>query len=762
MTFVAERFGVGLHADAGEALDRLVELALRRNPKRAHLLVSTVLGKHVPTDPRIVHEAGLRLGRAVDDMLCEPPALVLGYAETATALGHCVAEALGAHYLHSTRQASSWVPPVGSFEEAHSHATGHLLVPEDPGLLARTGTIVLVDDEISTGRTALDTIRELQRIRPRDRYLLAALVDLRSSADRARVCADAARLGTTVDVVALASGSVSLPCDFPGRAADFAASRPAVSSVGARRAEMVRVPLRWRVRESGRHGFTPSDIARARAAAHDQAQVLAPAGPRVLVLGTEELMYAPLLLAIELAGRPGLDVRFSSTTRSPVLAVDEPGYPIRTVLAFRTDGGERYAYNIARGFDDIVLVTDTDDTAGLVAALREVCDRVHRLRLPRYAPGPLRGPSFGSYQPDEVGWLLTDLSDVALEAPVEEREEAVQSGGAHYAESLPIEYQPSAEYQALFDVALDESADRIAYAVGLMSELVLDARGPHTVLASLARAGTPIGILVRRWARLRHDLDLPHYAVSIVRGRGIDAAALRFLAAQHDPSTVQFVDGWTGKGAIVRELRSAIAATDPRFSPDLAVLADTGGCVRLYGTREDFLIPSACLNSTVSGLVSRTVRNDRVIAPGRLDGAKFYRDLAPCDVSRRFLDTVSSRFDSVADAVARDWRTLRDSDRTPIWQGWQEVERLSNAYGIGNPNLIKPGVGETTRVLLRRMPWRVLIRPDAVPELGHVLLLAEQRGVPVDEVQGLGYHCVGLIHPAYTRGATGPDGRAVR
>ncbi|HEY7010765.1 MAG TPA: cysteine protease StiP domain-containing protein, partial [Jatrophihabitantaceae bacterium] len=461
----------------------------------------------------------------------------------------------------------------------------------------------------------------------------------------------------------------------------------------------------------------------------------------------------------ELAGRPGLDVRFSSTTRSPVLAVDEPGYPIRTCLTFRTDDGERYAYNVTRGFDDVVVVTDTDDTNGLVAALREVCDRVHLLRLPRFAPGPLRGPSFGSYQPDEVGWLLTDLSDVALEAPVEEREEAVQSGGAHYAESLPIEYQPSPEYQALFAAALEESAHRVAYAAGLVTELVLDARGPQVVLASLARAGTPIAILMRRWAKLRHNLGLPHYAVSIVRGRGIDAAALRYLAAQHDPSTVQFVDGWTGKGAIVRELRSAIAATDPRFSPELAVLADTGSCVRLFGTREDFLIPSACLNSTVSGLVSRTVRNERVITPGRFDGAKFYRELAPSDVSAQFLDAVSARFDAVADAVARDWRALRDSDRTPTWQGWQDVERLSSAYGIRDVNLVKPGVGETTRVLLRRMPWRVLTRPDAAPD--HVLLLAEQRGVPVDQVPGLGFRCVGLIHPAYTRGATGADGRAV-
>jgi len=33
--------------------------------------------------------------------------------------------------------------------------------------------------------------------------------------------------------------------------------------------------------------------------------------------------------------------------------------------------------------------------------------------------------------------------------------------------------------------------------------------------------------------------------------------------------------------------------------------------------------------------------------------------------------------------------------------------------------------------------------------------------VPVEEADGLPYTCVGLIHPRYTRGATGTDGKAV-
>ncbi len=340
----------------------------------------------------------------------------------------------------------------------------------------------------------------------------------------------------------------------------------------------------------------------------------------------------------------------------------------------------------------------------------------------------------------------------------EEREEAVQSGGAHYAESLPHEYQPDAEYLQLYRSALAAGAPRLAQAVATVAELVLAERGRDVVLVSLARAGTPVGVLLRRWARHAHGLDLPHYAVSIVRGRGIDRLALRHLGVHHDPARVVFVDGWTGKGAISRELATALSEherdTGMRFDPDLAVLADPGRCATTFGTREDWLIASACLNSTVSGLVSRTVLNPRLLRPGQYHGAKFYAELAPADVSNDFLDAVTAQFAGVTD-------TAPPVHRVSDFAGRAAVDRIVEEYGIGDANLVKPGIGETTRVLLRRVPWRVLVRAGAAEaDLAHVRLLAQRRGVPVEEMADLPYSCVGLIHPRYTRGATGADGLA--
>lgn len=368
---------------------------------------------------------------------------------------------------------------------------------------------------------------------------------------------------------------------------------------------------------------------------------------------------------------------------------------------------------------------------------------------------PLYGPDFGSYAHEDVAWLLKDLSDAELEAPTEDREESIQNGGGHYAESLPIEYQPSDDYQELFRASLQETAPKMAHAVGTVAEQILSLKGANVVLVSLARAGTPVGVLIKRWLKLRWDVDAPHYAVSIVRGKGIDANALKYLAEHHDPESIIFIDGWTGKGAISKELTAALNVyaeqTGIRFSDHLAVLADPASSVEIFGTREDFLIPSACLNSTVSGLVSRTVLNDDFIGPEDFHGAKFYSELAGGDVSNEFIDAIIAEFGNVTE-------TGHDEDITPTWAGWATIERVSEEYGIHNVNLVKPGVGETTRVLLRRVPWKILMREDAYEGLQHVRMLAEGRGVPIEVVPELAYSCIGLIHPNYTKGATGFDG----
>ncbi|MFP3992476.1 phosphoribosyltransferase family protein, partial [Streptomyces sp. E11-3] len=438
-TWVAGRLGVELVGDA--QLPELLGLALRRNPKRAHLLVSNVLGKHVPQRPSVVRAAGHDLGVRVRELLGDDQArraVVLGYAETATGLGHCVADGVGlAPYLHSTRRPVDGVAQAGGFEESHSHATSHLLLPESPELLAGDGPLILVDDEFSTGNTVLNTIRALHERYPRDRYVIVALVDMRSPQDRDRLTDFAQEIGARVDLVATAAGTVRLPdgvlergqalvaeheaaasSSAPGveGAAAAGAIASGVSGAGALAAaprpacaSVTRVDLSWPegVPDGGRHGFTPADRVVLERAVPTMAARLADAVPadvrRVLVLGFEELMYAPLRLAAGLDDRLAAEVRYSTTTRSPVLPVDDPGYAIRSRITFPAhdnpaDGpGTRYAYNVAGGgFDTIVAVVDsTADTPelhapdGLLARLAEHAERVVLAVVPSYVPGRL-------------------------------------------------------------------------------------------------------------------------------------------------------------------------------------------------------------------------------------------------------------------------------------------------------------------------------------------------------------------------------------
>lgn len=368
------------------------------------------------------------------------------------------------------------------------------------------------------------------------------------------------------------------------------------------------------------------------------------------------------------------------------------------------------------------------------------------LAFPLPHPEPL-----GSYSPSDVIFLLKDLSNVNLERGTEEREEAIQTG-THYSEMLPVEYQPTPEYIQLFHETLAESAEKVALAAGVVSELILHKRGKNLVLASLARAGTPIGILMKRYLMQQYGLDVPHYSISIIRGKGIDENALRYIFQQHGvEQELQFVDGWTGKGAIRQVLIQACDQFEKdygiRLNDDLAVLADPGFCSDTYGTREDFLIPSACLNSTVSGLMSRTVLRDDLIGEHDFHGAKFYKEWLDSDLSNVFVDQVSSYFPAIAEQAKQQAQELLDSPVAISWQGLADIRSIQDHYGIEDINLVKPGVGETTRVLLRRVPWKILVDREDNPNLRHILLLAQDRGVPVEVYPNLTYSCCGIIKP---------------
>lgn len=341
-----------------------------------------------------------------------------------------------------------------------------------------------------------------------------------------------------------------------------------------------------------------------------------------------------------------------------------------------------------------------------------------------------------SYKDDDVVLLLKDITGLVKPQPAEERERLIQSG-RHYSEMLPVEYVPTEQYMQVYKNSLEQYAGIMASAVVNLASKIIEKRGSGTVLVSLARAGIPVGILLKHYIKMEYKLDMPHYSVSIIRGRGIDGNAMKYLLERYNPDQLLFVDGWTGKGAIFNELQKDVKAYKG-VCPEIAVIADPANITSLCGTHEDILVPSSCLNCTVSGLVSRTFLRSDIIGQDDFHGAVYYGGLKDSDLSYDFINTIEEKFGT----------GLPDIKENEVQgKGIDEVKEIARYFGIDDINLVKPGIGEATRVLLRRIPWKVLAdgkhRDD--PVLGHLLRLAEEKNVPVVYYPLKHYKCCGII-----------------
>jgi hypothetical protein len=329
-----------------------------------------------------------------------------------------------------------------------------------------------------------------------------------------------------------------------------------------------------------------------------------------------------------------------------------------------------------------------------------------------------------------------------------EKERLIQSG-RHYSEMIGPEGPPSPEYLGLFHEALEREKPRFARdLLALAGQIARRVPQGEIALVSLARAGTPVGALLGRILRGHLRRDAVHYSVSIIRDRGLDEAALRHVLGLHPPAAVVFVDGWTAKGMIARELRRSVARFNGRhgagLNPGLFCVADLCGEAEASATAEDYLIPSSILGATVSGLVSRSILNPAVVGPGDFHGCIFYNELKPHDLSRWFLDVVGEEVARQAGAGGNTALPLPRREELQA-RGERLLAEVRREHDIGNPHLVKPGIGEATRVLLRRVPAALLVRDPSAPEVALLLHLARARGVPVEERADLPYRAVALI-----------------
>ena len=331
-----------------------------RNAKRAYLLVNPLQAKHMPVSPTEALTMMRTLGEGLRQEF--PGArLVLGFAETATALGAAVASRLGPDcaFLTTTREAGEgpgWV----RFLEEHSHAAEQKLWGGDlDTLLQETDTVLFVDDEISTGKTLRNMVAQLTRRWPAlgEKTLVAASLLNRVTPEQEKALADA---GITCRCL------VRLPQeDHTAQVADWTVTEAPPT-----------VPQNLSFRQETLPGEGLLDPRKTlRIGAYDgSCQAVAEAmlshtlGPvetlgKTLVLGTEECMYPALRLGERLE-RLGAEVCCHATTRSPIGLCDAPGYPIRSgwkLLSFYEEERTTYIYNL-KEYDTVIVVSDTKKT----------------------------------------------------------------------------------------------------------------------------------------------------------------------------------------------------------------------------------------------------------------------------------------------------------------------------------------------------------------------------------------------------------------
>lgn len=395
----------------------LFSLAARKNLKRGFLFVSNVLGKHVPVDPYVPLLAGAALSlqlykkifgydhldtqevikalisqqntKKVYETLIQrslvalpQKTLFIGFAETATALGHAVFSLFdNACYIHTTREQIPAMHSELNFEETHSHAVSHRCYPLDAHLVETSETIVLIDDEVTTGNTALNIIREINSKSPKSEFFLVSLLDWRTEDHRANFAKLEQELSTKIHTISLLEGKITVNgtafCEQIAQSGGLVETElseqkrilPEFNFLNIQdvipacsvdlNGQLNKVQY---VRLTGRFGLSSKENLQTLPLAKEIGKELKSSriGEKTLCLGTGEFMYFPMLISAYM----GEGVRFHSTTRSPIFPFEKPQYGIQNGFMFLSPDDlsiPNFVYNVPlRHYDEVYIFLERD------------------------------------------------------------------------------------------------------------------------------------------------------------------------------------------------------------------------------------------------------------------------------------------------------------------------------------------------------------------------------------------------------------------
>jgi len=338
------------------ALDDLIGFAARANTRRGFLFLSKVLGKHWPVTPRQMQAIHTELASRIPHNL-PGPVMFIAMAETAIGLGQGVFEAWKAThplrealFLHTTRYHVGDKPTI-EFEEAHSHAPRQFLHQpgdarlQDMWLSARS--LVLIDDEASTGNTFLNLSAACRALSPAIEHVhLATITNFMGAKANAAL---SGRFGLPVSVGAALCGEYAFT---PGQLQPASGAAQRFEAHAERGASVC----------FGRLGLDRALGLPIALVQHLKADISQ--NERVMVLGTGEFMHMAFVLGRALEA-DGVNVVVQSTTRSPILQWGA----VTHILNFPDNYGEgvgNFLYNTVPGqYDHVFICHETPPNSAL-------------------------------------------------------------------------------------------------------------------------------------------------------------------------------------------------------------------------------------------------------------------------------------------------------------------------------------------------------------------------------------------------------------
>lgn len=381
----------------GLSPDSLFAMALRVNKKRQFLFVSKLIAKHLAVHPSLALGTGSLLASLLmenEGLAAHPQAkeiahmiefqkpsrdlmqkalahqialpyktLFLGMAETATGLGHAVFQHFDeADYIHTTREEIEGKTPSFVFEEEHSHATNHKVFAPS-GMLEKAETIVLIDDEISTGNTLINLIGALDDQYPGKKYVALSILDWRNDSQKQAMDRLAEDRGIQVEALALMAGEFELVYSESPAEGTLEYLTGSSRVLLNKKAEHEALPYTSQTKQkyltyTGRFGLDSCTHTEIGNWAQRTAKVVGVA-EKPLVIGIGENMYLPLRFALELEGHPLVQ----TATRSPIYASETDNYPIKEKVKFSlpdAEGVDHFLYNVtALDVDRIYLLAES-------------------------------------------------------------------------------------------------------------------------------------------------------------------------------------------------------------------------------------------------------------------------------------------------------------------------------------------------------------------------------------------------------------------